>query len=61
MGEPLVCKLYHNKAVKTWNEENNFLFTEISGKQYRIVENENLIIWETRTHILAGHLQLSDT
>lgn len=44
MGEPLACKLYCNKAVTIHKEENNFLLIEISRKQYRIVEIENLII-----------------
>ena len=46
MGEPLVCKLYVNKAVKTWNEENNLLLIEIAGHQSTRAANENFIIWE---------------
>lgn len=42
MGEPLALHL--NKAVKTCNEKDYFLLIEISGKQYKIVENGNFII-----------------
>lgn len=42
MGETLVLHL--NKTVKTCHEKDNFLLIEISGKQYKIVENENFII-----------------